>query len=75
MQLDYRPSELNLCITNPMSQTTAAPERVRHSDGLPDGHGLIGIRERAALFGGTCRLAQAGHRFEIEVLLPIKSLR
>jgi signal transduction histidine kinase len=75
LELDYLPSELRLCISNPTSEATPALEPGRPSDGLPGGHGLIGIKERVALFGGTCRISQAGHRFETEVLLPIETTK
>jgi signal transduction histidine kinase len=36
-----------------------------------DGHGLIGMRERAALFGGTLSAGpRAGHGFEVHASLP-----
>jgi signal transduction histidine kinase len=35
------------------------------------GHGLIGMRERAALFGGTLTAApRNGHGFEVRAVLP-----
>jgi len=37
----------------------------------PGGHGLIGMRERTALFGGTLRAGpRAGHGFEVHASLP-----
>lgn len=63
-------------------EVSAAEVRVRITDdgrgatpGRGGGHGLIGMRERASLFGGTLR---AGPRtdaagFEVEALLPVRS--
>ncbi len=75
LELEYLPSTLRLYISNPTVGTTPAPELVQLIDGLPGSHGLIGIRERVALFGGSCRIAQAGRRFETEVMLPIGTHR
>jgi signal transduction histidine kinase len=35
-----------------------------------DGHGLTGMRERAALVGGTVRAGPAGPGWEVECLIP-----
>lgn len=59
----YRPAEVELEIKN-------SGERV-HSPG-PDGHGLVGMRERVLLYGGTVRaipLAEGG--FRVHAVLPL----
>jgi len=35
------------------------------------GHGIVGIRERATLLGGTCVVGPVGDRFEVRVRLPL----
>lgn len=37
----------------------------------PSGHGLVGMRERAALFGGTVDTRPSGTGFAVRVLLPL----
>lgn len=59
----YGPTELELEITNP-------GERVR-SPGL-DGHGLVGMRERVLLYGGTLRAAPLEEGgFRVHAVLPL----
>jgi signal transduction histidine kinase len=40
-------------------------------DEVHSGHGLIGMRERAALFGGTLEAGPAGRGFRVSARLPI----
>ena len=67
LDLEFRHDLLLLTITN----------RVTHDDRRADlngGHGLVGIRERAALFAGTCRAGRDGNGgFITEVALPIEA--
>lgn len=59
----YRPTELELEITN-------SGDRVQ-SPG-PDGHGLVGMRERVLLYGGTVRaIPLAGGGFRVHAVLPL----
>jgi signal transduction histidine kinase len=59
LRLEYTPAGLDIAVSN------AAPDR---SDG--SGHGLIGMRERAAAVGGTLRAEHVGGRFVVEAFLP-----
>jgi len=60
--LGYRPDALELTIAD----TGDAPRR----EGAA-GHGLVGMRERAALFGGTLSAGpRDGHGFEVRASLP-----
>jgi signal transduction histidine kinase len=62
--VDYRPTELAIRVTD-------------HGSGCPDGtagagHGLIGIRERVALYGGSLRAGPLPERgFEVSVRMPL----
>ncbi|MEZ7127893.1 sensor histidine kinase [Nonomuraea sp. AD125B] len=63
--IDYRPGELRLSVAN------EAP--ARRPSGTPGGgHGLIGMRERAALFDGTLTAAPLpSGGFEVLAVLPL----
>jgi signal transduction histidine kinase len=60
--LGYRPDALELTIAD----SGDAPRRASTA-----GHGLVGMRERAALFGGTLSAGpRDGHGFEVRASLP-----
>ena len=63
----YRGRELELEITD-----DGGPGQARNGAPSPDGHGLVGMRERVALFGGDLH---AGHRpeggFVVRASLPL----
>ena len=62
--LGYRPDALELTIADSGDGRRAAPAS-------PGGHGLVGMRERAALFGGTLTAGpRDGHGFEVRASLP-----
>jgi signal transduction histidine kinase len=62
--LGYRPDGLELTIRDSGDGAARAP-------GAAGGHGLIGMQERAALFGGTLTAGPCnGHGFEVRALLP-----
>jgi signal transduction histidine kinase len=61
----YRPEALELTIRDSGDPRTPAPARAA------GGHGLIGMRERAALFGGTLTAGPCdGRGFEVHASLP-----
>lgn len=61
VELSFGPSALNLTVTNPAA-----------SNGSPaaDGHGLVGMRERAALLGGNLEASTSDGRFRVQARLP-----
>ncbi len=66
--LSYRAHELDVTIIDSGDELLPAPTR-RSTDG--DGHGLIGMRERAALFGGTLTAEpRLDHGFKVTAILP-----
>jgi signal transduction histidine kinase len=61
--LGYRADALELTVTDMGHPGTAAV--------APGGHGLVGMRERAALFGGTLTAAPRNeHGFQVQAVLP-----
>jgi signal transduction histidine kinase len=64
--LSYEPDELRLTIVD--SGGSSRPDPV---DPPADGHGLIGMRERAGLFGGTLSAEpRRDHGFAVKATLP-----
>jgi signal transduction histidine kinase len=61
VQIAYRHAALELTVSNPLGTNGA-----RHEGG----HGILGMRERAALLGGTLEAASAGGTFRIRARLP-----
>ncbi|MFB9961673.1 sensor histidine kinase [Sinosporangium siamense] len=62
--VDYRPREIFVVVTDD-GRGAAAPRRV-------DGHGLVGMRERVAMYGGRVSAEpRTGGGFEVAVWLPI----
>jgi signal transduction histidine kinase len=51
------------------------PGTPRDSDAGDEGHGLVGLRERATLLGGTFTVDQPGGGWRIRAVLPIKGAR
>jgi signal transduction histidine kinase len=64
VRVAYQPDRLLLDITNQAG--TAPPGRVN------GGHGIIGMRERAALFGGSMKAEpQPGGGYKVQAAIPI----
>ena len=67
--LGYRADALELTVTD---TGDGAPAQ----SAAPGGHGLVGMRERAALFGGTLSAGPRGdHGFEVRAVLPYGEAR
>jgi signal transduction histidine kinase len=60
VRVAFAAGALELAIRNPITNGAAAP----------DGHGLVGMRERAALLGGTLRAGPHDGEFEVRAALP-----
>jgi signal transduction histidine kinase len=67
LRLSWTPTALEIVVSNPVPSASPIPPG--------RGHGLIGIEERAALFGGTCRVEHRDGRHVLEVLLPYEEDR
>ena len=64
--LAWRPERVDLAVTNPVRSPGRRTEA---------GHGLIGMRERAALVGGALTAGEADGRFVVTAGLPIGAPR
>jgi signal transduction histidine kinase len=60
VELSFGPSALKLTVTNPASNGSVAA----------GGHGLVGMRERAALLGGSLEASASDGRFRVRARLP-----
>jgi signal transduction histidine kinase len=63
VEVSFGPSALEVGVVNPLS-----PDRAVRGTG--GGHGMIGMRERAALLGGTLEAGARSGRFELRAHLP-----
>jgi signal transduction histidine kinase len=62
--LDYGPVTVEVSVTDDGRGASADPK--------PDGHGVVGMRERAALYGGTLRAGpRAGGGYAVHASFPI----
>jgi signal transduction histidine kinase len=62
VELDYGATSLQVTVTNPTRED--APDRPG------GGHGIVGMRERAGLLGGTVDVEASGGRFRVRARLP-----
>jgi signal transduction histidine kinase len=65
VEVAFGESELEVNVVNPLHRDRA----VRAEGG---GHGLVGMRERAALLGGSLEAGACDGRFEVHAQLPIR---
>jgi signal transduction histidine kinase len=63
VELAYRPDALEVSVGNPLPH-----QRANHASG--GGHGVIGMRERAALLGGSLEAGPHNGRFQLHARLP-----
>jgi signal transduction histidine kinase len=63
VEIAFGPSALEVAVVNALSPDRA----VRETGG---GHGIVGMRERAALLGGTLDAGTRNGRFELRAQLP-----
>jgi signal transduction histidine kinase len=72
--LSYCPDDLRVTIID--SGDEASREAERPPEDWAEGHGLIGMRERATLFGGTLTAAAGVRRgFTVSATLPYEEPR
>jgi signal transduction histidine kinase len=71
VQISYRPSELGIEVTDDGPSGQAPPPASRTGSG----HGLIGMRERAALFGGRLSAGPHAGGFRVTASLPTADSR
>jgi signal transduction histidine kinase len=64
VDLAFGPAELEITVTNPVAPNAPA---------LSDGHGVAGMRERAALLGGSLVAGSADGLFRVRARLPYNS--
>lgn len=69
LRIAVEPDELVLTVVNPLEVDGGGPVV---STG---GHGIAGMRERAAILGGTLEASSAGSRFRVRARLPIGDRR
>jgi signal transduction histidine kinase len=63
----HRPGALELTVEN------GVPERAEDTTG--GGHGIVGMRERAVVLGGTLDAGAADGRYVLRAILPVAQLR
>ncbi|MGH2875103.1 MAG: sensor histidine kinase, partial [Solirubrobacteraceae bacterium] len=64
VKLSYAPGALELTVSNPRAPTRDGEEHAL------SGHGLQGMRERAALLGGSLAISHPSGRFTVRATLP-----
>jgi signal transduction histidine kinase len=64
VEIGFRPTSLELTVTNPIRPASAL---------RGDGHGIVGMRERATLLGGSLDAGASDARFRIRAHLPYEA--
>jgi signal transduction histidine kinase len=73
VRVAYQPDRLLLDITN-QPGTAQQPGGINGNHKVNGGHGIIGMRERAALFGGTMKAEpQPGGGYRVHAALPLSA--
>jgi signal transduction histidine kinase len=70
LRIEFRDDEIVLDITDDGGLRWNPP----HVDLASGGHGLIGMRERVALYGGVLSVGPRGRGFEVRASLPISAV-
>jgi signal transduction histidine kinase len=74
--VSYRPDEILVSVTDNGRGLAGQLSRSDTDGPVPAGHGLVGMRERVALFGGDLRTGpRPGGGFEVRARLPIAPAR
>ncbi|MFZ7087817.1 sensor histidine kinase [Curtobacterium sp. RRHDQ10] len=76
LRLDYRTDHVAITVANRRAGTGQFDRGMidRGMAGLGTGHGLVGMRERAALSGGSMSAGIRGDDFRVEVRIPITTV-
>jgi signal transduction histidine kinase len=70
LRIEYRDDEIVVDITDEGGRRWNPP----HVDLASGGHGIIGMRERVALYGGVLSVGPLGRGFEVRASLPIAAV-
>ena len=74
VKLAFGDRGLELTVSNPVEVTADDPAAPARAGGANGGHGLVGMRERAALLGGKLEAGRVDgdptHPFQVHALLP-----
>jgi signal transduction histidine kinase len=74
VRISYEPGWLELVVSDDGPSETGTPRPALSGDGSGDGgHGLLGIRERVAILGGTFEAGPSGSGFEVRARLPLET--
>ncbi len=70
VEINRSDGSLSIRVSSPVGQPgSRGPDG---ASGVPGGQGLVGLRERVGLFGGTCEAGASGDGlFVVEVMLPM----
>jgi signal transduction histidine kinase len=73
VELSFGKRALELTVSNPVEVTADEPVApARPAGGSAGGHGLVGMRERAALLGGALEADRVNGDFRVHALLPYR---